>query len=358
MPDTICTTRRTFLKAGLGAMAALAAGCGERRAGMAAPDGLHEFQGPTMGSSYTVKIVQRGLSEAGRAEAHAAALAALEGVEARMSTYRPDSELSRLNGHGAAVPIALSGEILAVLARARDVSEASGGAFDATIGPVVYAWGFGPSKVYTVVPPEERRALGARVGYRMLVLDPRAGTVTKTRSDVRADLSGIAKGHGVDQAARALERLGFDRYMVEAGGEVRTRGLNAAGEPWRIGVERPDAMPRQVHVVVPLSGLSMATSGDYRIFFERDGRRYSHEIDPTTDAPVTHRLASASVVHPDCVLADAWATALFVLGPEKGLALAEAQRLAAYFIVRQSDGGFVDRQTPAFAALGGSPARG
>jgi thiamine biosynthesis lipoprotein len=192
----------------------------------------------------------------------------------------------------------------------------------------------------------------------MLAIDVRAGTVAKSRPDVRADLSGIAKGFGVDAAARALEELGFGHYMVEAGGEIRTRGLNAAGEPWRVGIERPDAIPQRVHFVVPLSGLSMATSGDYRIFFERDGRRYSHEIDPATGAPVTHRLASVSVVHTDCVLADAWSTALFVLGPDKGLALAEAQHLAAHFILREAGGGFVDRRTPVFARLGGYAARG
>ncbi|HSD43432.1 MAG TPA: FAD:protein FMN transferase [Burkholderiales bacterium] len=357
MADTICTTRRTFLKAGLGAMAALAAGCDGRRAGPAA-GGLHEFRGPTMGSTYTVKIVEPGLSAAGRAQAHAAVLAALERVEGRMSTYRPDSELSRLNRHAEAAPVALSAETLAVFAAAQRVSEASGGAFDVTVGPVVDAWGFGPSKLHAVPPEDEIRRLGARVGHRMLEVDERSGTVAKRHPDIRADLSGIAKGYGVDAAARALEQLGFGHYMVEAGGEVRTRGLNAVGEPWRVGIERPDAVPQRVHLVVPLSGLSMATSGDYRIFFEQDGRRYSHEIDPAIGAPVMHRLASVSVVHADCVLADAWSTALFVLGPEKGPLQAEAQGLAAHFIVRESGGGFLDRRSPAFAALGGHPARG
>jgi thiamine biosynthesis lipoprotein len=357
MADTICTTRRTLLKAGLGAMAALAAGCDGRRTETAVA-GLHEFRGLTMGSTYTLKIVQRGLSAAGQAAAHAAVLAALERVEGKMSTYRTESELSRFNRHAEASPVALSAETVAVFALAQRVSEASRGAFDVTVGPVVDAWGFGPSKLHAVPPADERHRLKARVGYRMLAVDKRAGTVEKSRPDVRADLSGIAKGFGVDAAARALESLGFERYMVEAGGEVRTRGLNAAGEPWRVGIERPDAMPQRVHLVVPLSGLSMATSGDYRIYFERDGRRYAHEIDPGTGAPVVHRLASVSVVHQDCVLADAWATALFVLGPEQGLALAEGQSLAAHFILREPDGAFADRRTSAFAALGGYPARG
>ena len=145
--------------------------------------------------------------------------------------------------------------------------------------------------------------------------------------------------------------------MVEAGGEVRTRGRNAEGRPWQIAIERPDAMPQRAHFIVPLSGLSMATSGDYRIYFERGGRRYSHEIDPGTGQPIRHGLASVSVVAPECGYADAMATALIVLGPEKGYALAAARNIAAHFIVREPDGALRDRQTPAFAALGGTPRR-
>jgi thiamine biosynthesis lipoprotein len=173
---------------------------------------------------------------------------------------------------------------------------------------------------------------------------------------VSADLSGVAKGFAVDQAARALESLGFGNYLVEAGGEVRTRGLNLHGEPWRIGIERPEATPPVVHHVVPLSGLAMATSGDYRIYFEEGGRRYSHEIDPRTGAPIRHALASVTVVAPDCGFADAMSTALIVLGEERGLALAADQGIAAYFIVRDPDGGLEARATPAFAALGGRAA--
>ena len=241
---------------------------------------------------------------------------------------------------------------MAVFALARDVSAASEGAFDITVAPVVDAWGFGPRKVHRVPTDAEVGELEARVGWRMLALDARAGAVTKARADVRADLSGIAKGFAVDEAARALDALGIADYMIEAGGEVRTRGHNAEGRPWQIAIELPDAMPQRPHVVVPLAGLSMATSGDYRIFFERDGRRYCHEIDPGTGRPIANGLASVSVVAPECGYADAMATALIVLGPEKGYALAAAQHLAAHFIVRGADGRLADLATPAFAALG------
>jgi FAD:protein FMN transferase len=173
---------------------------------------------------------------------------------------------------------------------------------------------------------------------------------------VLANLSGIAKGFGVDQVSRALERLHIADYMVEVGGEIRTRGRNAEGRLWTLAIERPDAMPRRALHIVPLDGKSLATSGDYRNFFMHQGRRYSHEFDPAKAEPVAHALASVSVVADDCTQADAWSTALFVQGPERGYDAAARLGLAAHFVVRQPDGSFSERQTAAFAALGGHSA--
>jgi thiamine biosynthesis lipoprotein len=295
------------------------------------------------------------------AEGVAAALDAVAGslaeVVRAMSTYEAGSELSRFNRHAATTPFPLSAATMAVFALARDVSAATGGAFDITVAPVVDAWGFGPDKTPRVPTAAEIGRFETRVGWRMLALDVRAGAAAKAHPDVRGDLSGIAKGFAVDQATRALDALGIDAYMVEAGGEVRTRGRNADTRPWQIAIELPDAMPQRPHVIVPLEGQSMATSGDYRIYFERDGQRYCHEIDPGTGRPIAHGLASVSVVAPECGYADAMATALIVLGPERGYALAAAQNVAAHFIVRAPGGRFVDRSTPAFAALGATRAR-
>jgi thiamine biosynthesis lipoprotein len=248
----------------------------------------------------------------------------------------------------------LSADAFAVFRLAQQVSAETNGAFDITVAPVVDAWGFGPGRAQRVVGETEVAALERRVGWRMLTLDDSHATVAKARPDVRADLSGIAKGFAVDRAAQALEALGLADYMVEAGGEIRTRGRNAGGRPWQIAIERPDAVPQQAFRIVPLSGLAMATSGDYRIYFERDGARYCHEIDPSTGCPIRHGLASVTVVAQDCGYADAMATALIVLGPEKGLALAATRNVAAHFIVRESDGGLREFATPAFTALGGS----
>jgi thiamine biosynthesis lipoprotein len=190
------------------------------------------------------------------------------------------------------------------------------------------------------------------VGWRQLQVDAGAGTVRKAHARVRADFSGIAKGYGVDRAAQALEALGIEHYLIDAGGEVRTRGRNAHGAPWQVAIEQPVPGPRIPRYVVPLSGQAIATSGDYRIFFERDGQRYSHEIDPATGRPIDGRLASVSVV----ASTGAWADALgklIVLGPERGYACALERGIAAHFIVREADGRLHDVATPAFAALGG-----
>ncbi|HSN38958.1 MAG TPA: FAD:protein FMN transferase [Burkholderiales bacterium] len=355
MNSRIFEKRRALLRAGLGACATLVTGCGERKPAGRAAHGIYYFSGETMGTVYHAKFAVSRADESLFAAARGAVHAALDAVDRKMSTYRPDSELSRLNRHASDAPFALSAETLSVFATARQVSEASGGAFDVTAGPLVNAWGFGPDKHHRVVPRGELAQLRRSVGYRALEIDYAGRRITKADPRLYADLSGIAKGFGVDRAAQALEALGIGNYMIEAGGEVRARGTNDERRPWQIGIEQPEAWPRRPRYVVPLTDLAMATSGDYRIYFEQDGRRYSHEIDPSTGNPITHRLTSVTVTAPQCALADALATALIVLGPERGYALAERLGLGAYFIMRDPDGKLHDRQTPVFAALNGWP---
>lgn len=344
--------RRTAQALAAFAAAPLVAGCGERPRSK-----LAMFSGRTMAAGYTVKIAGAGpMSAAAERSLGEALFAAVDAVDRGMSTFRADSELSQLNHHAGDAPFALSPGLAEVLGKAQAVSAASGGAFDVTIGPLVNAWGFGPQARAGVPAPETLARLRARVNWRSLALDARAGNVAKARPDAYVDLSGIAQGYGADRIAAALEARGIGDYLVDVSGEVRARGLNADGVAWRVGIERPDGRARALHYVVPLANRALATSGDYRNFFEQDGRRYSHEIDPDTGAPVAHRLASVSVVHPDCALADAWATALFVLGPVRGREVALAEGLAAYFIARGADGALLDAWTPAFTALGGRPA--
>lgn len=349
--------RRATLAAGLGCFAWLASGCGERSRLFALPGGgTHVFNGLTMGSSYTVKIATPGLSDGAVAAARQRVADALADVVMRMSHYDAASEVSRLNRHALGDVFAASAATLQVFEVAEQVRAASAGAFDVTVGRVVDAWGFGPTgRPRAPLSAEARRELQYQQREGALVLDKAAGTLTRHRP-VLANLSGIAKGFGVDQVSRALEQLQIADYMIEVGGEIRTRGRNAEGRLWQLAIERPDAMPQRALRIVPLDGKALATSGDYRNFFMHQGLRYSHEIDPVSAAPVAHALASVSVVADDCTRADAWSTALFVQGPEQGYDTAARLGLAAYFVVRQPDGSFSERQTAAFAALGGHTA--
>lgn len=345
--------RRRALLQGLG-VASLLTACGGTKM---LPSAAAEFSGLTMGSVYRVKIAGGTLSLAAQAAAADAVAAAFAAVDHAMSTHRPQSELSRFNSHVSTEPFVLTADTLAVFDLAQQASIATGGAFDVTVAPAVDAWGFGPGRQERIVDDAEVGALERRVGWRMLRLDRKGATLAKARPEVRADLSGIAKGYGVDQAAQALDALGFEHYLIDAGGEVRTRGHNPDGRPWQVAIEQPFAGPRRPRYVVPLSGLAMATSGDYRIFFERGGRRYSHEIDPASGRPIANPLTSVSVVAASGAMADALGK-LIVLGPDRGYDRAVAQGIAAHFILRGPDGTLRDRMTPAFAALGGGPFRG
>jgi thiamine biosynthesis lipoprotein len=343
--DALISPVRRRLLLGAAGTAALAA-C--QRSNRSADARVH-LSGETMGSTWNVKLDSTGHPAEALGEA---VRSALQAVDQRMSIYRPESELSAFNAAPSGVPIPLSSELFAVLAAAQQVSAWSGGAFDVTVAPAVETWGFGIRKHRGVPAAIDVAAQRTVVDWRALRLDPAQRTALKTIPGMQVDLNGIAKGYGVDVAARTLDALGVAHYMIEVGGEVRSRGLNAAAQPWQIGIEEPDAMPQRARHIVPLSNRSMATSGDYRIYFEQDGRRYSHEIDPATVTPIAHRLCSVSVVADDCMRADALATALIVLGPDRAFALAEAGGIAAQFIERAAPGRFSDRMTSAFVALG------
>lgn len=319
------------------------------------PRVLSTFHGQTMGTTYTVKLISKTpLNGEQNVRVGTLIQRELDAVNQSMSTYIKTSELSRFN-QGAG-PFEASAPLAALIEDARGISDASQGAFDVTVGPLVNAWGFGPDGRQTPPNAAERAELAQRVGYQKLtvgaVTDGRA-ILTKAHPQMYVDLSAIAKGYGVDRVFEALQQTGYTSLFVEIGGETRAAGRNAANKPWRVGIETPVAGQRSLFKAVPLDGVAMATSGDYRNFYEKDGVRISHTIDVRTGAPITHRLASVSVLHPRCALADGWATALNVLGPEEGYALAESQGLAALFLVRAEDGSHTERSTPAMRAIMG-----
>jgi len=309
------------------------------------------FSGRTMGTTYDVKVARADLSPEEMRSVAQAIEETLARVDRLMSTWREDSELSRFNAQTTTEPFAIDPETARVFGAALEVSERSQGAFDVTVGPLVDAWGFGPAHPEKVPSEAELRALMGRVGFEQLVLDPAGPTLTKRRPDVEADLSAVAKGYGVDAVAETLEALGQTNYLVEIGGEIRARGARLDGQPFRVAIEEPALDGRRVHRVIELHDIGMATSGDYRNWIEVDGERLSHTIDPRTGRPITHALASVTVLHPLAMWADAWATALNVLGPDRGFELATQEHLPAYFIVRTGDGGFETRATDAFAPL-------
>ena len=306
--------------------------------------------GPTMGTTFTVKVVTADGDETTKSRVAELVREVVDTVDGAMSTYRSDSEIEVFNRHGTE-PLEASPEMLVVVEEAQRVARLSNGAFDITVGPLVDLWGFGPSGV-TEEPSEERLAeLVAIMGFEQIAVDPVNGTLRKAMPACRIDLSAIAKGFAVDEVAAALEGEGFSTYMVEIGGEVRTSGRKASGDEWRIGIERPDVDGRAIHTAIPLTDLALATSGDYRNFIVRDGVRISHTIDPRTGRPIAHDLASVSVIHSSCMTADALATALEVLGPEEGFALAQRQQIPALFLVRTAEMVFEEHRTEVWAAL-------
>jgi len=322
---------------------------------------LIEITGSTMGTTYTIKLITdtQTFSTTERAMLESQIDDCLDQVNRRMSTYLPDSELSQLNKHADTTPFRLSEDTFHVFRRAMQVSEESGGVFDITVGPIVNAYGFGPDPERADLPSEEElKALKERVGYRYLELDTDNRTVRKLRPDLYCDLSAIAKGYGVDQVAELLNEWKIRHYMVEIGGEIKVRGRNADGRPWRIGIEKPVSDDRAIERMINVFDRAVATSGDYRNFYMKDGKRISHTIDPRIGRPVSHNLASVTVLHEDCELADAWATALDVLGPEEGYNLAEKKGLAAMFIIRERDGIFVEKMTASFTAFTGGAESG
>ncbi len=293
------------------------------------------LQGRTMGTTWSVKIAQQALPVSD-SELGAEIDALLEQINQLMSTYRADSELSRFNQSRSTEWQSVQPETALVVNTSLEISRLTDGAFDVTVGPLVNLWGFGPEKLAGEIPSDaEIQQRKMHTGYDKLQVRLQPSALRKTDPELYLDLSGIAKGYAVDRVAELLESRQLVHYMVEIGGEIRVRGEKEKGRPWRIAVEKPVANERAVYRVLGLETASLATSGDYRIFIEQDGHRYSHTIDPVTGRPVTHHLASVSVIHPSCMYADAMATALTVLGPERGLAVAQAEKLAVYLIERQ-----------------------
>lgn len=305
---------------------------------------LVSFSGPTMGTTYTVKFYTTEEVE-NPWDLKDDVDAVLVRVNKLMSTYDPNSELSEFNKLTAGQSLTVSEEMAYVIDKALLLSRMTGGEYDVTIGPLVNLWGFGPGKREDKVPTEaEIEAAKSRVGYQFLTLD---GLRLSKEKDIYVDLSSIAKGYGVDAVAKVLQDKGIESYLVEVGGEISSKGVKPDGSPWRVAIESPAGGHNIAERIIDVTNIALATSGDYRNYFEQNGVRYSHTISPLTGRPITHRLVSVTVVDTTTTMADGLATAITVLGPEKGYEFAQENGIAAYLLVK-TDFGFEERPSDAF----------
>jgi FAD:protein FMN transferase len=298
-----------------------------------------------MGTSWSVSLVPRP-GDTAPEQLNREIGERIEVLEQSMSTYRSDSELSLFSEARGDDWFPVSIELCEVVAAALAIGNETGGALDVTVGPLVELWGFGPPGRVPALPTASQiEAARQMTGLEFLAADCGRPALRKSNTVLRLDLSAIAKGYAVDEVSELLEQHGVAHYLVEIGGEVRARGRHPAGRPWSVGIERPDPDSRSVATVLPIVERAVATSGGYRNWFELDGKRYSHTINPRSGRPVAHDLAAVTVVARTAMQADAYATALLVLGPEDGPAMAETLGLAALF--QGADGTLAE--TPAFA---------
>jgi len=311
----------------------------------------YDLSGKTMGTTFNVTVV------APPADFNFETLQTrindrLEHIENIASTYRSDSELSRFNTLSSTDWERVSPEFCGMIKAANEISFMTQGAFDITVGPLVNLWGFGPENRQDFEFPSDDAiaAAQAEVGYEMLETDCDHSVMRKASASIYVDLSGWAKGHAVDQIATILDERQLTNYLVEIGGELRVRGHNAEQKKFSVAIEKPLSNNEMSYTLIRLSDVSVATSGDYRNFYEHDGKRYSHSIDPRSGRPVSDELAGVTVVSKSTAYADAVATAFLVLGPEDGHALAEKLRIAAYFLIR-TENGIEEKSTSHFEKL-------
>lgn len=308
---------------------------------------LESLSGRTMGTTYSVKYVQDNAeSSISGAELQSKLDQRLVEINQLMSTYIPDSELSLLNKAPANQAFPISAETRDVILEALRISKLSDGALDITVGPLVNLWGFGPDNKPDNIPSSEQiQSVKAVIGADKFVLE--ANRVIKEDAGVYIDLSTIAKGYGVDELATILEDYGINNYLVEIGGEMRVSGTKQNNKDWLVAIEKPISTERAVQRIIAIGDNAIASSGDYRIYFEENGVRYSHLIDPTTFYPIQHNLVSVSVVASSTMEADGLATALIVMGADKGRQLAEREGIAALFITKEGTE-FVEYRSTAF----------
>ena len=332
--------RRVVRPVGVAALAAALTGC------FNSAESVSEIYGSTMGSTYSIKWVGSDSSPE-PAEVLASVDELLEEFESLASPWRPTSELSRFNAAPAGTCQVMPQVILDIVGLAEELHQQSGGRFNLTLAPLLQLWGFHGGIAQHVPDDQQLAEAVARTGHDHLHI--RDGQLCKDTA-LQLDISGIAAGYMVDKVVEHLVDMGIKDYMVEITGELKADGSKPGGRPWRIAVEEPRDDSRVAQVILPLRGFGVSTSGDYRNYFEHEGRRYSHTFDPISGRPVMHDLAAVTVLHPSAAWADGLSTVLRVMGSEAGWEYAVRHALPALFVIRKGDG-FVSRSTPQFIAL-------
>ncbi|MGZ0749528.1 FAD:protein FMN transferase ApbE [Kluyvera sichuanensis] len=341
----------TFLRTMLLGVVILLAGCDNTSAPATPKAQVTVLDGKTMGTFWRVSVV--GLDQNGAENLRQKVQTLLDGDDQLLSTWKNDSALMRFNQSQSTTPWPVSEGMADIVTESLRIGQKTQGAMDITVGPLVNLWGFGPDKQPVKTPTQAQiDAAKARTGLQNLTVINRAGQqyLQKAIPDLYVDLSTVGEGYAADHLARLMIEEGISRYLVSVGGALVSRGMNADGQPWRVAIQKPTDRENAVQAIVDINGHGISTSGSYRNYYELDGKRISHVIDPQTGRPITHKLVSVTVIAPTALEADGWDTGLMVLGTEKAQQVVREQGLAVYMIMKEGDG-FTTWMSPQFRAF-------
>lgn len=329
----------TFFRATLVGVCVLFSGCDSATSPQEPKSAVTVLEGKTMGTFWRVSVIN--VDQAKDQALRQKIQAQLDADDRLLSTWKNDSALMRFNHFSGTTPWPVSEAMADIVTMSLRIGAKTHGAMDITVGPLVNLWGFGPDKQPVKTPdPQQIAAAKARTGLQHLTVINQADKqfLQKDIPDLFVDLSTVGEGYAADHLARLMEQEGISRYLVSVGGALVSRGMNGEGHPWRVAIQKPTDRENAVQAIVDINGHGISTSGSYRNYYELDGKRISHIIDPQTGRPIDHKLVSVTVIAPTALEADGWDTGLMVLGPEKAQDVVREQGLAVYMIVKEGEG--------------------
>lgn len=336
---------RSLLCSILPLLSLLLAGCDP--VGKVSPDSL-VLEGKTMGTYWRASLA--GVDKAREQELRAKIESQLNDDDWLMSSWKDRSAISQFNAFKQTTPYPISEGMSDIITTALRVGAKTDNSMDITIAPLVNLWGFGPHKSPDRTPDDKQiQAAKALTGLQHLRVINRSGQqwLQKDIPDLSVDLSTVGEGYAADHLAQLMERNGISRYLVSVGGAVVTRGMNGQGKPWRVAIQKPTDRENAIQALVDVNGHGISTSGSYINYYELDGKRISHVIDPRTGRPIEHNLVSVTVIAPTALEADSWDTGLMVLGEEQAKQVALREGLAVY-LIQHTDKGFTTWMSPQF----------